>query len=263
MIYVICCLVAFFACTIGTICGMGGGIVIKPVLDATGVMSVAVVTFLSGCTVISMTLWNVGKTIIKKESAIDYKNTTILAVTAAIGGLAGKELFSRVASLFRDPNTAGGVQAGLLLLATIACFLYTINKDKIASKKTDSVLMIAVLGFFLGMLGAFLGIGGGPFNVALLFYFFNMKAKKAAQNSLYIVLFSQVASTLKTVFSKGIPDISIAILVGMIVLGILGSEVGRFLNRKIDDRIATKCLEGIMILIMVINIFNILKFFVL
>lgn len=263
MIYVICCLVAFLACTIGTICGMGGGIVIKPVLDATGVMSVAVVTFLSGCTVISMTLWNVGKTIIKKESAIDYKNTTILAVTAAIGGLAGKEIFSRVASLFSDPNTAGGVQAVLLLLATVACFLYTINKDKIASKKTDSVFMIAVLGLFLGMLGAFLGIGGGPFNVALLFYFFDMKAKKAAQNSLYIVLFSQVASTLKTVFSKGIPDISIAILVGMIVLGILGSEVGRIFNKRIDDRIATKCLEGIMILIMVINIFNILKFFVL
>ena len=59
MIQWICCLVTFFACILGTICGMGGGIVIKPVLDATGVMSVAAITFLSGCTVVART-WSNG-----------------------------------------------------------------------------------------------------------------------------------------------------------------------------------------------------------
>lgn len=54
MLYLICFLVTFAACVIGTICGMGGGIIIKPVLDAMGVMSVSTVTFLSGCTVIAM-----------------------------------------------------------------------------------------------------------------------------------------------------------------------------------------------------------------
>ena len=65
MIYLICGLVAFAACILGTICGMGGGIIIKPVLDATGVLSVAAVTFLSGCTVIAMSCWSVGKALIK------------------------------------------------------------------------------------------------------------------------------------------------------------------------------------------------------
>ena len=36
--YAVCFLVAFLACIIGKICGMGGGVIIKPVLDATGVM---------------------------------------------------------------------------------------------------------------------------------------------------------------------------------------------------------------------------------
>ena len=75
MIYLGCCAVAFAACILGTICGMGGGIIIKPVLDATGVMSVAAVNFLSGCTVIAMSCWRVGKTALKKESALDMHST--------------------------------------------------------------------------------------------------------------------------------------------------------------------------------------------
>lgn len=90
--HLICFLVTFAACIIGTVCGMGGGIVIKPVLDAAGVMSVASVTFLSGCTVIAMSCWNVGKTTIKKESVLDLHSTPCLAVGAALGGLAGKQL---------------------------------------------------------------------------------------------------------------------------------------------------------------------------
>lgn len=263
MAYIVCFLVTFLSCGIGTICGMGGGIIIKPVLDATGIMSVAAITFLSGVTVICMTSWTLGKTFLKKESVIDIKNTTILAITAASGGFLGKELFRRVAALFEDPNTAGGVQACFLFAATLATFLYTRKKDEIKSRETDSILMIAVLGFGLGVFGAFLGIGGGPFNVALLFYFFNMQTKKAAQNSLYIILFSQMASTCKTILSKGIPEFSIVLLIGMIILGIAGSEIGRRINKKIDDKIATKCLLGSMILIMCINLYNIFKFFVL
>ena len=99
--------------------------------------------------------------------------------------------------------------------------------------------------------------------MAALYYFFDMKAKKAAQNSLYIVLFSQLTSTVKSVVSNGLPEFSIWILVGMVVLGILGSEVGRRLNKKLNDHQATHCLEGIMVVIMMINIYNIIKFFLL
>lgn len=41
--------IAFFASTIGVICGIGGGI-IKPVMDAVGAADVATINFLSGCT---------------------------------------------------------------------------------------------------------------------------------------------------------------------------------------------------------------------
>ncbi len=261
MLYLICCLVTLFACALGTICGMGGGIIIKPVLDATGVMSVSAVTFLSGCTVIAMSCWSVGKTILKKEAALDKHSTPFLAVGAALGGVAGKELFNLVAAQFTDRNTAGGVQACLLLIATFATFLYTVRKDKITPKQVQSRAVCAIIGLLLGLLGAFLGIGGGPFNVAALCYFFSMPTKKATQNSLMIVLLSQLAATLQTILKNGAPELNPILLLCMIAVAVAASEAGRQINRRIDNRQATFCLEGAMLLIMGISVYNMVKFF--
>ena len=52
-------LVCLTASTIGGICGIGGGVIIKPVLDALGVMSVSALQFLSGLTVLGMSMVSV------------------------------------------------------------------------------------------------------------------------------------------------------------------------------------------------------------
>ena len=87
-----------------------------------------------------------------------------------------------------------------------------------------------------------------------------MPAKKAAQNSLFIVLFSQLTSTLRTVLLDTVPPFPWAILLGMVLLSIAGSEAGRRINRTIDNRQATLWLEGAMVLVMGISIYNIVKF---
>ena len=78
----------------GTVCGIGGGVIIKPVLDAFGVLDVAVISFLSGCTVLSMTTYSVVKSKIGGTSYVDKRTGIPLALGAALGGVAGKELFS-------------------------------------------------------------------------------------------------------------------------------------------------------------------------
>ena len=154
--YIICMLIAFLACVVGKICGMGGGVIIKPVLDALGVASVSAINFLSGCTVIAMSCWNVGKSFVKRDSQIDLKISTPLAIGAAVGGILGKTAYAAVAGLFPSADTAGGVQAGLLLAATFATLIYTINKDKIRMLHVRNPLACIVIGFALGMLGSFL-----------------------------------------------------------------------------------------------------------
>lgn len=258
--YLICVLIAFAACVLGKICGMGGGVIIKPVLDALGVASVASINFLSGCTVIGMSLWSVGKSFVKHDSQIDLKISTPLAIGAAIGGILGKSIYAAVAGLFPSPETAGGVQAALLLVATFGTLLYTIRKDKIRMLHVSNPLACAVIGFGLGMLGSFLGIGGGPFNMAVLYFFFAMPTKTAAQNSLYVILISQTTGLLKTILSGSLPEVIPLLLIGMVVFGVLGSEIGGRLNRRLSEEGTTRLFEGAMVLVMVICVYNILKF---
>lgn len=255
----ICFLVAVFACLVGKICGMGGGVIIKPVLDAMGIMSVSAINFVSGCTVIAMSCWSVGSSLVRKESSIDWSISTPLAIGAAVGGVLGKTLFSAVAGLFADANAAGGVQAALLFLATLATLIYTVWKEKIPSRQVRNKPACALIGLGLGMLGAFLGIGGGPFNMAVLFYFFSMQTKQAAQNSLYVILISQITGMLSVFLSGSVPAVGAALLIGMPCFGILGSELGARLNRKLSETRATRLFEGAMILVMLICVYNFQK----
>ena len=259
--YVICFLIAFLACIIGKICGMGGGVIIKPVLDATGLMEVATINFLSGCTVIGMTCWSVGKSLAKRESDIDLSVSTPLAIGAAIGGLLGKQLFSVVAGLFSDSNMAGGVQAGLLLAATFGTLLYTINRQRLTMLHIQNNMACIMIGLGLGTLGTFLGIGGGPFNMAVLYYFFSMSTKVAAQNSLYVILISQTVGIIATAVGGGIPALSLWLLAGMVFCGVVGCEVGARINKRLSESNATRLFEASMVLVMAISCYNIFSFF--
>lgn len=194
---------------------MGGGVIIKPVLDALG---------------------------------------------AALGGLAGKELFSIVAQCFSNAESAGGVQAVILLLATLATLLYTCFKGHVATYHICQWAPCFLIGLALGMLGSFLGIGGGPFNMAALYFFFSMSTKTAAQNSLYVILISQLAGLSKTVLSGAVPEISPYILVGMIACSVFGSEIGGRINACLSEKNATVLFECSMVLILFINTYNINKF---
>lgn len=255
--------VCFFSSVIGAICGIGGGVIIKPVLDALGAFPVSTINFLSGCTVLSMTLYSVGRSKLAGDSKIDMRLGTPLAIGAAIGGLIGKELFSVVEAQFSDPDTAGAVQAFILMLITLGTLIYTVKKDEIATRKVTSLAASGVIGAALGIMSSFLGIGGGPINLVVLFYFYSMGTKDAAQNSLYIILFSQATSTLRSIATGGAIGINPLLILGMVVCGILGGAFGRSVNKKIDDARVDKLFIGLMAVIILINIYNIAKFTVL
>lgn len=252
--------IAFFASTIGAICGIGGGIIIiKPVMDAVGAADVATINFLSGCTVLSMTCYSVIKSKVSGDSKIDPKIDTPLAVGAAAGGLAGRQMFSAVASFFGDANIAGAVQAGTLMLVTVGTLLYTLNKEKIATRNVTGAIPCVAIGLVLGISSSFLGIGGGPINLVVLFYFFTMSTKRAAQSSLYIILFSQAASTIAAI-AGGVFNLDVALLAGMAVCGILGGIAGRAVNKHIDDAAVDKLFCCLMVAIILISGFNVVRY---
>ena len=128
-------LVSFLASTAGAICGIGGGVIIKPVLDLFQMASVSTISFLSGCTVLSMSLYSVGRAAASRDSVVDFKTGTPLALGAALGGVLGKQLFTAVKEAASNPNMVGGVQAGCLTIITIYTLAYTVNKANIKTRR--------------------------------------------------------------------------------------------------------------------------------
>lgn len=259
-LYAIFWIVSFGASIAGAICGIGGGVLIKPLLDAFGVLSVATISFLSGCTVLSMSCYSVAKAKTSGESLVDLKTGTPLAIGAAVGGIAGKMMFQVIASLSSDRNKVGAVQAACLLVITFGTLIYTLRKDKIHTHHVTNPVGCILIGLVLGICSSFLGIGGGPINLVVLYYFFSMETKTAAQNSLYIILFSQITSLLNTLISRTVPEFSLGLLVLMVVGGLLGGIAGRAINKKIDADTVNRLFIWLMVAIMFINVYNIYQF---
>lgn len=259
-LYLLFWLVSFGASIAGAVCGIGGGVIIKPVLDAFGILSVSTISFLSGCTVLAMTCYSVIKGKISGESLIDMKTGTPLAIGAAIGGASGKFMFQALSGMFTDKDLIGAVQAGCLLVITLGTLIYIIKKDKIKTLHVTHGAVCVAIGLVLGISSSFLGIGGGPINLVVLFYFFSMDMKTATQNSLYIILFSQITSLLHSLVTRTIPDFSIWLLALMTAGGILGGMSGRSVNKKIDSRVVDRLFILLMAVIILINIYNIYQF---
>ena len=248
--------VSFLASVAGAICGIGGGVIIKPTLDLFGWASVSTISFLSGCTVLTMSWYSVVKSLSAKDDEVSLGEGTPLAVGAAIGGVVGKQLFTVVKSMFENQNTVGAVQAAALAVITFGTLVYTINKSKIRTHHVSGIVPCVAIGFVLGMCSSFLGIGGGPINLVVLGFFFSMETKKAAANSLYIILFSQIASLLLTVVTGTVPEFDIITLILMVLGGLLGGMAGRRINRRIDAAAVDKLFIGLMAIIILISLYN-------
>lgn len=253
--------VSFLASIVGAICGIGGGVIIKPVLDLLRLGSVSTINFLSGCTVLSMSLYSVGKSFISRDSKVDVATGTPMAIGAAVGGVVGKQLFSLVRAMFDDPNTAGGVQAVCLGIITVGTLAYTIFKYRIRTHKMTGKAVCLVIGLLLGIMSSFLGIGGGPINLVVLYYLFSMDTKTAAANSLYIILFSQLASLITTLVTGSVPEFAWPALILMVAGGIGGGIVGRALNKRLDTSAVDKLFIALMAVIIAICVFNACRVF--
>lgn len=224
--------ISFLASIAGAICGIGGGVIIKPVMDMFKMGTVTQISFLSCCTVLSMSCYSVGKSMMVGEKRVQLRTGTPLAIGAAVGGVVGKQLFSIVKACFENQNMVGAVQAACLAVITIGTLVYTIRKNHIKTFQITNLAVCVAIGIVLGIMSSFLGIGGGPINLVVLYFFFSMDTKTAAANSLYIILFSQITSLLSTIITRTVPDFTFSALILMVVGGITGGIVSRLFNKK-------------------------------
>jgi len=249
--------VCLAASTIGGVCGIGGGVVIKPVLDATGIMSVSTASFLSGLTVLAMSLISVYKN--RRTRELDAKRSIPLGIGAAVGGVLGKNLFQTIKAAVGADQLVGTIQAVVLGLMVLGTLIYVRNKAHIRTKNVQSAAVALAIGLALGVCSSFLGIGGGPMNLAVLYYFFSMSTKQAAVNSILVILLSQAASLAVTLVGGTVPVFELPMLLAMVGAGVIGGFVSAKLHRKLSAETTDKLFAALLIVIILICCYNALK----
>lgn len=254
MLQLIYAAVILVATTLGAFVGLGGGVIIKPVLDFIGAEPRMQVDFLSCMAVFTMSIVSTGKSIRNK---VEFKKNIILLI--AFGSIAGGFLGSTCMDMLEgivNSNIIRCIQAFVLAVLLAAVSFY-VSKDRFSFRVKNNIAICAV-GLLLGFLASFLGIGGGPINVAVLALFFSMNVKESAVYSVAIIFFSQLSKLLTMFVSSGIGAYfhQWKTLLFILPAAILGGIIGSKFNRRFEDELIRKVFTAAMIVLVILNIYN-------
>ncbi|WP_154053082.1 sulfite exporter TauE/SafE family protein [Olsenella uli] len=259
---IIICVVCFLASTLGPLCGIGGGVIIKPIVDSLGIMGMSTTSFLSSLTVLTMslaTLAQEGWARLRHPDAPrhPYPPTAIpLSLGAAAGGVAGKVSFNAIQASLGNANAIGATQAAVLFVLSASTVVYTLNRSRIRTLSVSGAVPSAVIGAVTGALWAFLGIGGGPFNLVILTLLFSSGTKEGARESILIIAFSQVASFAYTLASGNVPQFSPVTLVAMASMAVVGSIAGKRMASRMDVRSINRLYALTLVVVMALCVRN-------
>ncbi|MDE5990516.1 MAG: sulfite exporter TauE/SafE family protein, partial [Clostridia bacterium] len=114
-----------------------------------------------------------------------------------------------------------------------------------------------LIGVILGILSSFLGIGGGPFNVAVFILLFSMELKEATFASIVTIMFAQIAKVITILASGGFGSYDLSMLPYMAVAGVLGGLIGSFVAKKLSEKVTAVAFNVMQLTVIGICIVNI------
>ena len=265
-------LVILFATCAGATCGMGGGVIIKPVLDALSPMSTFQINFVSSMCVLAMALSSLVKHIFQKKSS--HIPTAAAAASGAFaGGVAGEFIFEAVekaASKILGENADALlkiIQNSVLALLLAGVLIYMLVRKSKGEYLPSPAMTIKTFAAccVLGVISTFLGIGGGPINVCVLCLVLRTDTKEVTFYSLLTVMFAQVAKLFKLAVTGGftsnvILDVNLqwwALLI-MIFTAVAGGLLGAVLNKRLSLKAVNGIYYAVIGLVIALNVYNII-----
>lgn len=259
-------MVGIISTTVGALSGLGGGVIIKPVLDAFGHYDLGTIGILSAFTVFAMSIVSLGRSLVKGVK-LEGQKTIALAIGSILGGTIGKNLFSIFVNALNNDLFAQRIQSATLCLLMLMVLVLYNMEEKIKSKNSNKsnnldgssvkvLLSCLTVGVLLGTVSAFLGIGGGPLNVIVLMYILKMDVKSSAIHSIFIIFFSQGSKILTVLMNEGLSPYNLEVLPFMVIGGISGGFLGSYLSSKLDKKSVKTSFKVCMVLIILINFVN-------
>lgn len=228
-------IIVLIATTIGSIAGIGGGVIIKPAFDTLGIHNPTTISFYSSIAVFTMALISILKLL---KTGVVLKKEIILPISfgSIIGGILGERLFNYILKNLKNINDIKVIQSSLLLFSLFLILFYTLNKHKIKTFNLKNKFWIFFIGMCLGCISIFLGIGGGPLNIALMTIFFSYEAKEAAVYSIATIFFSQCSKLIDISLKGNFLEFDLLPLPFICIFAIIGGFIGTNLNRKFDSK---------------------------
>ena len=233
----------FAAGILGSMIGLGGGIIVVPVLTFLGfpptvAASNSLFAALSNATASTISY--------SKQKRIEYYLGLKLGLLSIPGTVLGAIISTDVApDIFK-------ILFGFVLIAS-AAYIFLRKKIETKEKTISKQMIVFAIGasFFAGIISSFFGIGGGIIFVPLMVVGMGMAMKKAAPTSQMILLFASLSGVI--VHSLlGHPDFLQA---GMLSVGsFIGGLVGARLSIDIKERYL-QILVAVVILIAAAKLF--------
>lgn len=253
-------IVIILANTVGAISGMGGGVIIKPVMDTLHFHPLAAISFYSSVAVFTMSIVS---TLRQMKNGLKLKIPIALFVSlgSVIGGVIGNTTFDELIKLLSDEKYVQIIQIILTLITLLFAFFYT-KFGESRSYNLSHPLWYVMVGLFLGFISTLLGIGGGPINVALLMLCFGIPIKEATVYSIITIFFSQAAKLVTIAQTTGFGGFDLAILFYVIPAAIIGGFVGALISGKVSADRVTQIYQVVILLVLLLNIWNGIQLFI-
>lgn len=258
MQYILYFLIAISATTVGSMTGMGGGVIMKPLMDVLKSFDVETIGMLSSITVFFMSVVSVGKQMAAK-TPIPFDFAVPLALGSVAGGYLGQWLLRTIVAAMHAQALVTVVQNVLLAILILGVYLYMRHKDRIQGKHLSGVPVSLLTGCILGICSAFLGIGGGPIDVAVIIYLYSTATKTATICSLLIILFSQISKLATVALTTGFAVYDLSVAPVMVIGAIAGGFIGAAFNRRCSEETVEKAFNTVQLLVLAIAVFNIVR----
>ena len=131
MLYLIYALVIVVSTSLGAVAGLGGGVIIKPLLDLVGAHDAAAINIYSSVAVFVMCCVSLTKQL---RAGFQFDKQMVFSVAAGslLGGVAGDKVFSALTGSF-DNHLVKAVQGGILAVVLGLIFIYTLKQDQMPS----------------------------------------------------------------------------------------------------------------------------------
>lgn len=251
--------VVLFANVIGSISGMGGGVIIKPIMDTLGRSGLLAINFYSSFAVFIMSIVSTYK---QYKNGIDIKwgEALRLAVGSMIGGYLGNALLVMLLKIFKSENVVNIIQIILLIITLIVALIYTKPLHlKFIEQHKNTYLFFS--GILLGTVATLLGIGGGPINVALLVSLFSFAPKISTTYSIITIFFSQSTKLISSISMIPTMHISLMNIIFILFAAILGGYFGAVVSNKVSSNMVLRLYRITILGVLLINVVNMVNLF--